>query len=153
MIAYRLCKTKYVSTALSGYGAKEYGGRWNSVGKTIVYLSSSIALAALEVLVHVPNQNLLRDSYTVLPLQFPDNAIQELDQAILQPDWTISPAPEYLQQIGNSWIETGTEPLLRVPSAVIPAEFNYLFNPEHPKAKVIKVLEAREFFFDSRLVQ
>jgi RES domain-containing protein len=153
VIAYRLCKTKYVSTALSGYGAKEYGGRWNSVGRTVVYLSSSIALAALEVLVHVPNQNLLRDPYTVIPLEFPDDTIQELDQKILQPDWTDSPAPEYLQQIGDTWIETGLEPILRVPSAVITAEANYLFNPEHTKASVLKILEPQEFFFDSRLVR
>jgi RES domain-containing protein len=153
MIAYRLTKTKYLSTALTGFGAKEYGGRWNSPGTGLVYLSGSIALAALEVLVHVPNQALLNDSYTILPIEFPDSAFMALNFSILKDDWTHYPAPEYLQQIGDSWVESGSEPILRVPSAVIPAEYNYLFNPNHAKAKLLKILETREFFFDSRLVQ
>jgi RES domain-containing protein len=148
-----MCKTKYLGTALSGFGAKEYGGRWNSVGVGLVYLAGSVALAALEVMVHVPNQSLLRDAYSVLPLEFSEDLSVVLDTALLPQNWNSYPAPEFLKQIGDEWIKHGDTPLLRVPSAVIPSEFNYLYNPNHEKAQQIRILEPQNHLFDSRLVQ
>ena len=52
-LAYRLISPKWAATALSGEGARLYGGRWNSPGKSKVYLSTSRTLAALELLVHL----------------------------------------------------------------------------------------------------
>ena len=103
-------------------------------------------------MVHVPNQNLLNDPYSILPLEFPETACENLDPNALPNNWTDYPAPDDLQQIGNQWVEFGSTPLLRIPSAIIPSEFNYLFNPNHNNAALIQPLEAREFYFDSRLV-
>lgn len=153
MIAYRLCKSKYQSTALSGFGAKEYGGRWNSVGVALVYLAGSVALAALEVMVHVPNQALLRDAYTIVPLEFDEDLCFVLDPETLPKNWNTYPAPEYLKQIGDDWVGSGESALLRVPSAVVPSEFNFLYNPNHSSAKEIRVLEPQVFTFDSRLTE
>jgi RES domain-containing protein len=43
----------YQAEDLSGGGAAKIGGRWNSVGKAIVYTSQSVALAYLESLAHL----------------------------------------------------------------------------------------------------
>lgn len=51
--AYRLVAPKWAASALNGEGARLYGGRWNSPGRAMVSLSTSRALAALELLVHL----------------------------------------------------------------------------------------------------
>jgi RES domain-containing protein len=149
--AFRICKTKYLSTALSGYGAREYGGRWNSVGTGIVYLSGSIALATLEVLAHTDGSIVPDGAYSVVTVEFPDDAFEIMDSNALRPGWQSSPSPEYLAAIGDEWVTVGEKPLLQVPSAIVPQEFNYLYNPSHALANVIHELEAQPFVFDTCL--
>ena len=151
MKAYRIAKTKYLSTTLSGYGAREYGGRWNSVGISVVYLSSSIALATLEVLAHTDRGNIPEGSYSVLSVEFPEDAFESLDLKVLRLGWNYSPSPEYLATIGDEWVSRGQKPLLRVPSAIIPREFNYVFNPNHKLANLVIEAESELFMFDPRL--
>lgn len=67
MILYRMTKTRYITTAWSGLGAKEAGGRWNSVGTALVYLSETASLTMLETLVHINAPQLL-DAYTLLSI-------------------------------------------------------------------------------------
>lgn len=74
MILYRMTKTRYISTAWSGLGAKEAGGRWNSVGTALVYLSETASLTMLETLVHINAPQLL-DAYTLLSIDVPDDQI------------------------------------------------------------------------------
>jgi RES domain-containing protein len=149
--AFRICKTKYLSTALSGYGAREYGGRWNSVGTGLVYLSGSIALATLEVLAHTDGSVVPDGAYSVVTVEFPDDSFEIMDLNTLRPGWQTSPAPEYLAAIGDEWVMVGQKPLLQVPSAIVPQEFNYLFHPGHVPANAVHELEAQAFFFDTRL--
>jgi RES domain-containing protein len=75
VILYRLTKTKYLSTAWTGYGAKEAGGRWNSVGVSMVYVSETASLTMLETLVHLHAAQIM-DSFTLLSIDVPDELIQ-----------------------------------------------------------------------------
>ncbi len=68
---YRICDSKYAED-LSGNGARIYGGRWNSKGTPVIYLSDSKALAVLELLVHT-SINLLPQNLTLITLTIPDN--------------------------------------------------------------------------------
>jgi hypothetical protein len=52
--------------------------------------------------------------------------------------------------IGEEWITGQRTPILKVPSAIIPVEFNYIFNPEHPDLKFEFDLEM-DFKFDRRM--
>ena len=151
MKAYRICKTKYLSSTLSGFGAREYGGRWNSVGTGVVYLSDSISLATLEVLAHTNGHTVPDGPHSVLTVEFPDDAFEVLDSSVLRPGWQSSPAPEYLAAFGDEWVAVGEKPLLRVQSVIIPQEFNFVFNPNHAMATQLKELESQAFSFDSRL--
>lgn len=151
MILYRLTKTKYLSTAWTGYGAKEAGGRWNSVGTSMVYVSETASLTMLETLVHLHAAHIL-DYFTLLRIDVPDEQIQGADMDELPENWAAEEAPPELAAYGDAWCFTKSSIALRVPSALSPVEYNYLLNPEHPDFYgIIQKAEAIPFQFDSRL--
>ncbi|ENR9964025.1 RES family NAD+ phosphorylase [Salmonella enterica] len=151
MILYRMTKTRYITTAWSGLGAKEAGGRWNSVGTALVYLSETASLTMLETLVHINAPQLL-DAYTLLSIDVPDDQIQAFDLKLLPPDWASEDAPAELALYGDNWVESGSSVALRIPSALSPVEFNYLLNPAHPAVfDLMKTVKKIPYQFDTRL--
>lgn len=149
-LAWRIVKTKYASDAFTGKGARLFGGRWTSAGRSAIYTSGSIALATLEVLVHVDDTALLA-SYSLFPVEIPDNLITVLDPSLLPANWRTSPAPARLQSLGDDWIDEAIGPALKVPSAIVPAEFNYILNPGHSRFSGIVIGKPQKYEFDSRL--
>lgn len=151
MILYRLTKTKYLSTAWTGYGAKEAGGRWNNVGTPMIYASEAASLTMLETLVHLHAASLL-DAFTLLRIDIPDEQIQLADMAELPGNWADEEAPPELAAYGDAWSNAGDAIALRVPSALSPVEFNYLLNPSHADFRGLAT-QAIEipFQFDTRL--
>ncbi|MBI0437341.1 RES domain-containing protein [Dickeya dianthicola] len=151
MILYRLTKTKYLSTVWTGYGAKEAGGRWNSVGVSMVYVSETASLTMLETLVHLHAAHIL-DYYTLLRIDVPDDHIQSVNMNDLPENWAEEDAPPELAAYGDAWCFTKSSIALRVPSTLSPVEFNYLLNPEHPDfSSIIQNADTIPFQFDSRL--
>jgi len=151
LILYRLTKTKYLSTAWTGYGAKEAGGRWNNVGTSMVYVSDAASLTMLETLVHLRASQLM-DYFTLLRIDVPEDQIQKSDMAELPDNWADEEAPPELAAYGDAWCFANGSIALRVPSALSPVEFNYLLNPGHSDFYgVIKKAEDIPFRFDSRL--
>lgn len=141
MQVYRLCKDNYSS--LDGIGASKTGGTWNSKGKQIIYTSGSIALAALEVFVHL-DYDLLPDDFMALTINIPDNSkIEQYPETILTRGETIT--------FGDEWIKSRRSLILAVPSYVIREEKNYLINPEHPDFKKVELASKKPFKFDDRL--
>ncbi|HEY0246163.1 MAG TPA: RES family NAD+ phosphorylase [Mucilaginibacter sp.] len=147
MILYRL--TKCIYTDLSGLGARLYGGRWNSEGRSMVYLTSSRSLAVLEALVHLSPTNLPND-YCMMTIDVPDS-ITEIDLQLLPHNWHEYPEQNGLKQIGNNFIRENKYLLLKVPSAIVKEEYNYLMNPLHPQSATVKILSNQPFYFDQRL--
>lgn len=138
-------------TAWTGQGAKEAGGRWNSVGTAMVYTSEAASLTMLETLVHLHAANLL-DSFTLLSVDVPDALIQVIEKEILPQNWAASEAPSLLADIGDQWVRSGEAVALRIPSALSPVEYNFLLNPVHPEyAKIISQAVPVDFRFDERL--
>ncbi len=66
------------------------------------------------------------------------------------PDWHLTP-PKATQRIGDEWIARKASLVLRVPSAIIPNDHNYLINPQHPLFDLERVAPAERFHFDDRL--
>ena len=150
---YRICKTKYSATAFDGEGAYRFGGRWNSRGTRIIYTAGSLALAALEILVHLDDETLLAE-YSYLPAQLDENLILPVGEFRPLPlEWSASPAPLSIQRIGDEWAQSLISPVLEVPTSVIPLEKNYLLNPAHPDFHRIVLGEAKRFTFDERLIK
>lgn len=151
MILYRLTKTNYLSTAWTGYGAKEAGGRWNSVGIPIVYVSETASLTILETLVHLHAAQFL-EYFTLLRIDVPDDQIQSVNMDELPGNWSDEDAPPELAAYGDAWCFSKNSIALRVPSALSPVEYNYLLNPEHPDFYgITQKTEVIPFQFDSRL--
>jgi RES domain-containing protein len=151
MLAYRLVKERWAGSALDGSGAKAYGGRWNSPGTAILYASESIALAALELLVHLHRGQVLW-SYRLLTLSIPDSSVQRLDASDLPPDWRADPLPVSTARLGDGWAASGRSLALLVPSVIIPQEHNLLLSPAHPDFVPIAEEAAIEpFGYDPRL--
>ena len=148
--AWRIVKTEYAADAFSGEGAALYAGRWHSEETRVVYVSESVAVATLEILVHMRRSNLT--AYTLIPCYFHEALVEVLDLAKLPENWSSAVAPVGLRRFGDTWARNRTSAVLRVPSAVTLVEFNYLLNPEHPDFASIDIGEPRPFSLDLRLV-
>jgi RES domain-containing protein len=148
MTAYRICNLPYKDD-ISGTGAKLYGSRWNSIGTPMLYLAGSISLAWLEMLVHLQYQDKATD-FALLYINIPgDASIQELQAGKLKQDWQQDLG--YTRFIGDEFIRSKQKLALKVPSAVVEEEANYLINPLHPAFKKIDILKSKIFQFDHRL--
>lgn len=150
MRAYRICRVAY--RALDGEGARLYGGRWNTPGRPVVYTATTLALAALEYLVHVDVADVPTD-LVALTLDVPDDVdVETVDPATLPEGWQQVTEPMVCTAIGDAWLRTGRSLALRVPSAPVPEESNLLLDPRHPDASRVRVVAERAFFFDPRLL-
>lgn len=150
MNVYRIGREQYIRD-LSGEGAKLYGGRWNRRGIPMIYTSEHRSLAALEVLVHT-SVHQIPDDLMLLTLSLPGSfkpAAVLIDD--LPEGWREFPSPEPLVELGSKWAESNKSALLRVPSAVIPQEWNLLLNPLHKGMKRVEIADVRPFSFDGRL--
>lgn len=146
--AWRIVKEKHAATAFSGEGARLYGGRWNSVGTSLVYTSGTKALAALESLVHLNPPVIFK--YVAIPVEFDDALVEKA--VSLPPDWNDDPPPPATKKIGDLWVALARSAILELPSVIIPDEPNYLINPGHPDFKKVFIGNPELFSFDPRLL-
>lgn len=153
MIVFRIEREKYLETTLSGIGASMTEGyRWNSLNTKIVYTSESRALATLEVSFHLDlSEDLPNDRYFV-EIEIPDEiTILEVQLQDLPTNWDAKPPSLTTQTIGNDFVFYNEAAILKVPSCIVPQEYNYLINPNHKAASSIKVLSKTKMKFDTRL--
>ena len=148
MIVYRLAKTKYVKD-LSGRGSKLHGTRWSPPGIPVVYTAESRALAALEFYVHV--ESAVPRHTSIATIEVPDGCgISVLNVLSLPNNWRNLPPPLKLQKFGAAWFASSSDILLKVPSVLVPNEYNYLINPVHADSKLIRILQIEKYIFDQR---
>ena len=150
--AFRLCKTKFLASAFSGEGARLNGGRWNSPGLAVVYTSSSLSLATLEVLVHLDDPEAFARLFSWIPLEIPEDCVERVNTNTLVQGWGNDETNSASQSVGDKWLRTMGTTVLEVPSVVTPGEWNYLLNPAHPRYSEIRIGEARRFQPDPRLI-
>lgn len=150
--AWRLAAPEHSRTVeqmLSGVGALRHGGRWNSPGHRAVYLGGSLALASVELLVHLRAPDVLRE-YRKLPVRIPEELIQDLEVCDLPRAWAAPTLHATTQAVGDRWLESQESAVLRVPSAVVAGEVNYVANPNHPDFDGIEPGTITVFRCDSR---
>ena len=150
--AWRIVKRNRTEAAFSGEGARRYGGRWNSVGIAIVYAAESQSLAALEMVVHLDSAELL-DHYVVFKVGIDESLVTRVELSDLPRNWRADPPPVKVRQIGDSWAAAGASVGLQVPSAILPAEHNFLLNPRHRDFAKLLIEGPSPFRFDRRLAR
>jgi len=137
MKVYRIEREKYLDTTLQGVGAAlTEGYRWNSLNTYLVYTAESRALATLEVSVHLDFlEDLPKDRFYV-EIEIPDEIeIVVLPIEQLPENWDSKPPILETQFIGDDFVSQKNAAVLKVPSAIVPPEYNYLINPNHPDSK------------------
>lgn len=152
MKVYRIERDKYLDTTLQGVGAAlTEGYRWNSLNTYLVYTAESRALATLEVSVHLDFAEDLPSDRFYVEIEIPDDIeILELSIDELPENWDSKPPILETQFIGDDFVSQNNAAVLKVPSAIVPPEFNYLINPRHPDSKKIKVISEQRLQFDNR---
>jgi RES domain-containing protein len=153
MVVFRIEREKYLSTTLNGIGASiSEGYRWNSLNTRIVYTAETRALATLEVSVHLDLSEDLPDDRFYVEIEVPDGiTIQEVKLEDLPNDWNSKPPSLTTQTIGDDFVNYNEAAILKVPSSIVPKEFNYLINPVHTDSSKIKVVSTSKMMFDQRL--
>lgn len=148
MIIYRLAIESYKND-LSGTGAQLFGGRWNSVGLPVLYATENISLVVLEILVRADMQTIPL-SYHLIKIEIPALIQpQSIPKSKLKTAWKDDVI--YTQLMGDEFIKLNKLLLLKVPSAIVDEEHNYLINPEHSDYKKVKFIAVKKFQFDKRL--
>ena len=151
MEVFRISKKAF--SAVDGTGGLYYSGRWHHTGQRVVYTAQHRSLAALEALVHVSKTQLLLKDFILTTIYIPDDlAIQEIELIQLREDWNIPDNIYQTQSIGNMFLQAISNMILKVPSAIIEDEYNFILNPVHPDFNRCKITKQQSFGFDCRLV-
>lgn len=149
---WRITSKNFIKSAFDGEGARLFGGRWNTPGIPLIYTAESRSLAVLEILVHLDSPDLLR-KYVLFEVKIENARVTHLDPGSLPDNWRADPPSIDTQKIGNDWANSARSVVLRVPSAIVPGEFNFLLNPRHPDFRKLKIGQPESFFFDPRLAR
>ena len=147
---WRLYRAEY-GPGLDGTGGTFADGRWHTRGARVVYFGASAAIVVLERLAHTDPDLLpldLRLAYFELPQTI--SGIKAHDISALPENWIQD--ENATRRIGGQWWSERSSPLLVVPSAILPEESNYVLNAQHPEARSLRLIRARPFTFDPRLI-
>ena len=147
MRVWRICRRRYA--AFDGEGARIAGGRWNRRGTAVVYASATLSLALVEILVHLPSGVL--PAFSAILVEFDDALTTALSAKDLPSNFQADPVPRETMAVGDAWIRSGRSAVLSVPSAIVPMERNYLFNPGHPDFPRVRIGRPQGFPLDARL--
>lgn len=151
MLVYRICQTKYAhNLTASGIDA-----RWNMLHQKMIYTAGSIALACLENLAHKSGTSLSSGKFSIASIDVANDVkIEEVklkDLISLNKEWYLTDHYPITQTLGSSWLNNNRSAVLKVPSAIIDLEYNYLFNPNHHDFSKMKIVNIDKFNFDTRL--
>ncbi|MDB5262819.1 MAG: hypothetical protein JWQ14_2100 [Adhaeribacter sp.] len=133
--------------------APGFSGRWNHDGQFVIYAASSRSLASMENMVHKMGQGVLGTKFTMMVLEVPDNLpTTTITPQELPANWKLASSYALTQPLGSVWYETGATLLLKVPSAVVPAEYNFVLNARHPDFAKVLVKAREPFVYDYRFI-
>ena len=150
MIVYRITKKEH--SALDGMGGLYGPGRWHKKGNLVIYTSEHASLAAWEKIVHVTSFENLPKNLLLVKIELPDGTeIQSVPQKILVKGWNSYPFALETVDYGTAFLQKKEHLALKVPSVIIPDEFNILLNPLHPDIRDCKVISTVPFVFDQRV--
>ena len=150
VVAWRLVRQRHAATAFSGEGARIFEGRWNSAGVAVVYCSENLALAALEILVHV-QPVAVAEPFRTCRVALDDALITRVERDKLPKGWNLQPPTTVSKTIGDEWVKSGRSVALALPSLLVPLERTYLLNPKHPDFRKVQIRDMGNFTLDRRL--
>lgn len=152
MIVYRITKKEHAS--LNGTGGLFGHGRWHKKGNPVIYTSEHASLAAWEKIVHVASFENLPDDLLLIKIEIPGSIeIQTVPKKILVPGWNEFPYCSETVDFGTSFLHKKEYLALKIPSVIIPDEFNVILNPLHPDIQKCEIISSEPFGFDNRILK
>lgn len=146
MLVFRIAHKKYAETlSVSGLS-----GRWNSNGKLVLYTAENISLALLENMIYRVGTGFNAD-YKIMIIEIPDESFESVETRKLPKYWRKIENYPVLQKIGDNWFGEQKKLCLRVPSSVMPENFNIIINTTHPDFKKVKLIDVLPYEPDDRL--
>jgi RES domain-containing protein len=146
---WRIARRPYALDRL-WIGARDEGGRWNVPGTAVIYAGRTIAIAALEKLVHMAD--VVPADLVVVRIDVPENCTtEEVAPAALPPNWAAVPVAPASMEYGTRWVRERRSLVLYVPSALVREETNAVLNPNHPEFSGVTMAIERAFHYDGRL--
>ncbi|AHM60277.1 hypothetical protein D770_10100 [Flammeovirgaceae bacterium 311] len=150
MLLYRIIFSKYAEAKF----APGESGRWNVEGERVLYTSSSPALAMSETMAHRLGQGFLSAGYSLITFEVSDAIpLEEISRSQLPEDWRLYSSYSISQPLGSQWFRRKETLLLRVPSAVVPGDYNVVVNATHPHYDQLREVGREAFPFDQRFIQ
>lgn len=149
MKVYRISWAKHAGD-LTGEGSKLFGGRWNHKGTPCIYTSESRSLALLEYTVNVNIDDIPR-ALCIVTFEIPVKGVNLISENKLPGNWKNFPASNDTKDFGSKILKSLKIPVIKIPSSIIPEEFNYLLNPLHHDKKLFKIVEIKDFIYDIRI--
>ena len=150
MIVFRVANLKYKEATLTGIGAEKVGGRWNQVGTRAICCSENISLALLEYYIHSENSANLPKKILVAKIEFPDefliNTLEKLPER-----WKQYPYSSKTTEIFSNLARNNDFFALKVPSTIVPFEFNIILNPLFKEFGKVEIIEFLDLPIDGRL--
>jgi RES domain-containing protein len=147
---YRILRRPYARRPIDGEGSYLFGGRWSSVGTRLAHTAAHQSLAIIEYFVHLDPVDAPHD-LVMATMEIPDEVSRvRLPAKRLPANWRAVPAPPGTAALGDRFVREGRKAILIVPSAVVPAETNWLINPRHGDFEKIRVRAVEPFEYDSR---
>lgn len=142
-VVWRIARRPYALDRL-GIGARDGGGRWNSVGTPVIYTGQTITIAALERPVHIAG--VVPADLVLVRVKLPDGYSSETPAiGSLPADWgALRPGPGSMR-FGTRWAQEHRSLVLYVPSAIIPEDTNGVLNPNHPEFGGVEMTIERAF--------
>ena len=127
--------------------------RWNKSGEMVLYFGSSRSLSTLEMIVHrssiKPSENY---KVMIVSIADTDKLMQQIHLNDLPSNWRTLSAYSSSQEMGSKWYNSQRSLILKVPSAIIVNEYNYIINVEHPDFKnCVSLVRVEDYFWDDRL--
>ncbi len=146
MIIYRLANEKYAHLQASGKP-----NRWNRSDQFVIYASHSVSLCALELLAHTSGIR-PKGTFKIMEIEISEPVgLFEPGFESLPQDWQKLSAYHLTQEMGSNWYESMEHLLLKIPSAIVPTEFNYAINAKHPDfIDCVQIKDTKDFFWDHR---
>ena len=152
MEVFRITKKEHAD--LDGKGGLFGPGRWHKKGNNVIYTSEHASLAAWEKIVHVASFENLPDDLWLIKIDLPGSIeILTVPKNILVPGWDDFPFSNVTVDFGTSFLQKKECLALKVPSVIIPDEFNVILNPLHPDIHKCRIISSEPFVFDRRIAK
>ncbi|MGB8317559.1 MAG: RES family NAD+ phosphorylase, partial [Ignavibacteriaceae bacterium] len=127
---YRICRNVYNPQNPSG--AVKTPGRWHTLGHSVLYFCSSLAMCILELKANSISFTAIREEYhfTDIEINEVNFPVEDLSKSFYVKNWNLN--RKKTQDYGNDWYESLRSPILKVRSAVLPTDSNFILNTTHP---------------------